>query len=360
MLPPAPQKTRTGATLAIVSLALFRLGSTTSSSPSPCPRTVLTSAPRCSRWSGRSTPTRSRSRSCSSRAPPSAIASVAAGCSSSAFHSSPPRAPPRRWRRHRRAPSPPERCRASAARSSPRSPSPCSPTPSRPIAAAPRWASGRGSAAPASRWGRSSAARSSTASPGTGSSGSTSRIGLALLPVAALRPARELRPRRARLDLPGLGAGRGRPLRRSSSASSAVRPRAGPARSIVASLAGRRRRSSRAFVAWELRAKAPMVPIAPVPQPHLRGHQRACRSSCTSGRSASIFLLTQFAAVRPWATRPFQAGVRMLLWTGGDDDRRADRRRAVRAHRRARLHGRGAGAAGGARWRGSPRRPAPR
>ena len=41
-------------------------------------------------------------------------------------------------------------------------------------AAAPPWASGLASAAPASRSARSSAAPSSTASPGTGSSGSTS------------------------------------------------------------------------------------------------------------------------------------------------------------------------------------------
>ena len=97
-------------------------------------------------------------------------------------------------------------------------------------AAAPRWASGRASAASASRSGRSSAAPSSTASRGTGSSGSTSRIGARPAPARRARACARATARR-RTPRPARRRPRRRPAcSRSSSASSAVRATAGRAR----------------------------------------------------------------------------------------------------------------------------------
>ena len=115
-------------------------------------------------------------------------------------------------------------------------------------------------AASASRSARSSAARSSRASRGSGSSGSTSRSASSLIPLAAPRPARELRPRRAGSTCPALAlAGAG-----------LLGVVFGIVRGNAAGLDERRRSSARsaagvallaAFVAWERRAPAPMLPL---------------------------------------------------------------------------------------------------
>jgi EmrB/QacA subfamily drug resistance transporter len=136
-------------------------------------------------------------------------------------------------------------------------------------------------------------------------------IGLALLPVAA-RVRRESHGPSRTLDLPGFGLAsiglfalvfglvRGQaegwtnPLIVSSLASGVV---------LLA-----------AFVAWELRAKEPMVPMG------LFRKRTFAVTNVVSffmyfGTFGSIFLLTQVLQYVLGYT-PFQAGLRMLLWTG--------------------------------------------
>jgi EmrB/QacA subfamily drug resistance transporter len=136
-------------------------------------------------------------------------------------------------------------------------------------------------------------------------------IGLALLPVAAVLLRESHGPSRT-LDLPGIGlAGVGllslvfglvrgqgdgwtSPLIMSSLALGVV---------LLA-----------AFVAWELRAKAPMVPMA-----FFRNRTFAVTNVVSFfmyfGTFGSIFLLTQVLQYVLGYT-PLQAGLRMLLWTG--------------------------------------------
>ena len=136
-------------------------------------------------------------------------------------------------------------------------------------------------------------------------------IGLALLPVAA-RVLRESHGPSRTLDLPGVGLAsvglfalvfglvRGQaegwtnPLIVSSLA---------PASSLLA-----------AFVAWELRAKEPMVPMG-LFRKRTFAVTNAVSFFMYFGTFGSIFLLTQVLQYVS-ATRPSRPGVRMLLWTG--------------------------------------------
>jgi EmrB/QacA subfamily drug resistance transporter len=136
-------------------------------------------------------------------------------------------------------------------------------------------------------------------------------LGLALLPAAALM-LRESHGPSSRLDLPGLalvavglfavvfglvrgqGDGWTSPL-------------------IVASLAGGFAILA-AFVAWERRAPEPMLPLG------LFAKRTFAVTNGVSffmyfGTFGSIFLLTQFAQL-VMGFSPFEAGVRMLVWTG--------------------------------------------
>jgi EmrB/QacA subfamily drug resistance transporter len=136
-------------------------------------------------------------------------------------------------------------------------------------------------------------------------------IGLALLPFAA-RVLRESHGPSRRLDVPGFGLAsvglfalvfglvRGQaegwttPLIVSSLAIGAV---------LLA-----------AFVAWELRAKEPMVPMG-LFRKRTFAVTNAVSFFMYFGTFGSIFLLTQVLQYVLGYT-PFQAGVRMLLWTG--------------------------------------------
>jgi len=136
-------------------------------------------------------------------------------------------------------------------------------------------------------------------------------IGLALLPIAA-RVLRESHGPSRTLDLPGLGLAsiglfalvfglvRGQsegwtnPLIVSSLAIGVV---------LLA-----------AFVAWELRTKEPMVPMG-LFRKRTYAVTNAVSFFMYFGTFGSIFLLTQVLQYVLGYT-PFQAGVRMLLWTG--------------------------------------------
>ena len=69
-----------------------------------------------------------------------------------------------------------------------------------------------------------------------------------------------------------------------------------------------------AFVAWELRAKAPMVPMG-LFRKRTFAVTNAVSFFMYFGTFGSIFLLTQVLQYVLGYT-PFQAGLRMLLWTG--------------------------------------------
>ena len=137
-------------------------------------------------------------------------------------------------------------------------------------------------------------------------------IGLALVAagVTPAEPSRTARP--AGSTCPGSALGGARPARASSTASSAApssagrRPpcsaRSSPASSLLA-----------AFVAWELRAPAPMLPMR---------FFRSRAFSASNGVSfamyfgvfGSIFLLAQFFQVAQGLS-PLEAGLRTLPWT---------------------------------------------
>ena len=68
-----------------------------------------------------------------------------------------------------------------------------------------------------------------------------------------------------------------------------------------------------AFVGWEARADAPMLPLRMFRSRASRP-PTSCRCSCTSACSASIFLLVQFFQVVQGLS-PFEAGLRTLPWT---------------------------------------------
>ena len=166
-------------------------------------------------------------------------------------------------------------------------------------------------------------------------------IGLALLPVAA-RVLRESHGPSRTLDLPGFGLvsvglfalvfglvrgqaeGWTSPLIVSSLAIGAV---------LLA-----------AFVAWELRAKAADGPDGPLPQAHLRGHQR--RVVLHVLRDLRVDLPAHPGAAVRARLHAVPGRAAHAAVDRGDDGRRADRRRPLRALRLARLHGRRAGAAG--------------
>jgi EmrB/QacA subfamily drug resistance transporter len=136
-------------------------------------------------------------------------------------------------------------------------------------------------------------------------------IGLALLPVAALRLRESHGPSR-RLDLPGValvatglfalvfGLIRGQAEGWTSTP-------------IVAALAGGAAILA-AFVAWERRAAAPMVPMA-----FFRRRAFAVTNAVSFfmyfGTFGSIFLITQLVQVL-MGFGPLEAGIRMLVWTG--------------------------------------------
>ena len=116
-----PKTTRTGATLAIVSLALFMvvLDNLVVTVALPAIRADLGATLQSLEW----TINAYTLAFAVMLIPGAALGDRfgrTRGCSSSACRSSPPRAPPRRWRRPPARSSPPARCRASAARSSPR------------------------------------------------------------------------------------------------------------------------------------------------------------------------------------------------------------------------------------------------
>jgi EmrB/QacA subfamily drug resistance transporter len=136
-------------------------------------------------------------------------------------------------------------------------------------------------------------------------------LGLALLPLAA-GFLRESRGPASRLDLPGValvtsglfglvfglvrgqGEGWGNPLIVTSLTAGAL---------LLA-----------AFVAWERRAPAPMVPL------DLFRHRAFAVTNGVSffmyfGTFGAIFLITQFVQ-QVMGYAPFEAGVRMLVWTG--------------------------------------------
>jgi EmrB/QacA subfamily drug resistance transporter len=136
-------------------------------------------------------------------------------------------------------------------------------------------------------------------------------VGLALMPLAARR-LQESRGPDSRLDLPGLalaGAGllgvvfgivRGQALGWTSTA-------------ILASI-GAGLLLLAAFVAWELRAPAPMLPMR-----FFRSRAFAATNGVSLamffGTFGSIFLLSQFFQTAQGYS-PFEAGLRTLPWTG--------------------------------------------
>jgi EmrB/QacA subfamily drug resistance transporter len=136
-------------------------------------------------------------------------------------------------------------------------------------------------------------------------------IGLAIAPIAARRLAESHGPAK-QLDLPGLGLGglgllgvvygivRGHELGWTSS-------------TILASLAGGAALLA-AFVAWELRTPAPMLPMR-----FFRSRAFAASNGVSLamyfGVFGSIFLLAQFFQVTQHLS-PLEAGIRTLPWTG--------------------------------------------
>ncbi len=136
-------------------------------------------------------------------------------------------------------------------------------------------------------------------------------IGLALLPFAA-RVLQESHGPSRTLDLPGLGLAS---VGLFALVFGLVRGQAegwtNPL--IVASLAGGAVLLA-AFVAWELRAKVPMVPMG-LFRKRTFAVTNAVSFFMYFGTFGSIFLLTQVLQYVLGYT-PFQAGVRMLLWTG--------------------------------------------
>ena len=150
-------------------------------------------------------------------------------------------------------------------------------------------------------------------------------IGLALLPLAARHLTESHGPARS-LDLPGLGlasAGllgivygivRGSELGWTST-------------TVLASLIAGAVLLA-AFLAWELRAPEPMLPLR-----FFRSRAFAAVNAVSLamyfGVFGSIFLLAQFFQVTQGYS-PLEAGLRTLPWTGDADARRADRRACCR------------------------------
>ena len=166
-------------------------------------------------------------------------------------------------------------------------------------------------------------------------------IGLVLIPLAAFRLKETYGPAK-HLDLPGLalvstglfgivwGLVRGNAVGWSS-------PEIVGALTVGALL-------TTAFVLWELRAPAPMLPMRFF---RSRAFTAANIASLFMffGMFGSIFLLAQFLqTVQGYS--PFSAGLRILPWTLMPIFVAPDRRRALRPHRRPAAHGHGARAPG--------------
>src|SRR5205823_14065996 len=134
--------------------------------------------------------------------------------------------------------------------------------------------------------------------------------GLALLPLAARRLDESYGPDR-HLDLPGLALAGGGLL---GIVFGIVRGQAlgWTSTPIVASIAAGLALLA-AFVAWELRAPAPMLPMR-----FFRNRAFAAANAASLamyfGMFGSVFLLTQFLQL-VMGYSPTQAGVRMLAWT---------------------------------------------
>ena len=171
---------------------------------------------------------------------------------------------------------------------------------------------GRSAGSP-SRSGRSSAARSCRASPGTGSSGSTCRSAWCSSPLAgAPCCARAAGRRRARSARPRARAHRG--VRRHLRARSRAVARLGQRHR--ARRAGRGGRAARArSCAWERRAARADAADAVLRAALVRGHQRRVAVACTSGCSARSSSSPSTCRTCS-ATRPLQAGLKLLVWTG--------------------------------------------
>ena len=109
--------------------------------------------------------------------------------------------------------------------------------------------------------------------------------------------------------------------------------------SILAGVAG-----LAAFVAWELRAPAPMLPMRFF---RLRAFAAANVASLLAyfGLLGGVFLITQFLQTG-MGYSPVEAGLRTLPWTLDDDDRRAAGGRALGSAGAAAAHGRRAGRGG--------------
>ena len=151
-------------------------------------------------------------------------------------------------------------------------------------------------------------------------------IGLALAAAGAPPADRVLRPV-AVARPPGPRARRPRPARRWSTGSCAATRWAGRAPTILGSL-GAGAALLAAFVAWELRAPAPMLPMR-----FFRSRAFAATNGVSLamyfGVFGSIFLLAQFFQVVQGYS-PLEAGLRTLPWTGDADARRAARRASCR------------------------------
>ena len=167
-------------------------------------------------------------------------------------------------------------------------------------------------------------------------------IGLLADAARARAHHRELGPDRA-LDLRGLALVTGGVARRSSGGSCAATSPAGAAPRC--SRARRRGALLVAFVAWELRAREPMLPM------------RFFRSRAFSAGNAAIFFaigslfcgvffLAQFLQTA-LGSGPLEAGLRLLPWTATLFFVAPGRGRAGRPLRRAAVPGRRAAAAGG-------------
>ena len=174
-------------------------------------------------------------------------------------------------------------------------------------------------------------------------------IGLALLPVAA-RVLRESHGPSRTLDLPGFGLAS---VGLFALVFGLVRGQAeGWTTPLDRVVAGHRRRAPGRLRRLGAARKGADGPHGPLPQAHLRGHQR--RVVLHVLRDLRLDLPAHAGAAVRARLHAVPGRRADAPVDRGHDGRRADRRRPLRAPRLARLHGRRAGAAGRRRWRGSP------
>ena len=195
------------------------------------------------------------------------------------------------------------------------------------------------SRSPAARW---SAARSSRASRGSGSSGSTSRSGWSPIPLVLTRMKESFGPDTA-LDIRGLALVTGGAL---GIVWGLVRgnPAGWGSLEVVGSLAAGALLVA-AFVAWELRAREPMLPMRLLPLARLLGRQRGDLLHVRVAVQRRVLL--RAAAADRARLRPARRRAAADALDRHVHDRRADRRRAARPDRRAAADGRRAVAPGG-------------